>query len=78
MKEINLTELEIGKKGTVVKLLGGQKMKSKVESLGIIIGCEIKKVSSHMLRGPTVIKVGNSTQAAIGHGMAKKIIVSVK
>jgi len=74
MNEIDLTQVESDTKGRVVKILGGRRMLRKLETLGIRIGCEIEKVSSHMMYGPVVVKIG-STRAAIGHGMAKKIIV---
>jgi len=52
-------------------------MMKKVETLGIRVGCEIEKLSSHMMRGPVIVRIGN-TRAAIGYGMAKKIIVKQK
>ena len=77
MNEIDLTQVESDTKGRVVKILGGQRMLRKLETLGIRIGCEIEKVSSHMMKGPVIVKIGN-TRAAIGHGMAKRIIVEQK
>jgi len=77
MKEMDLTQIESQTKGTVVKILGGHGMMKKVETLGIRVGCEIEKLSSHMMRGPVIVRIGN-TRAAIGYGMAKKIIVKQK
>ena len=74
MKEMDLTQVKSQTKGIVVKILGGYGMMKKVETLGIRIGCEIEKLSSHMMRGPVIVKIGN-TRAAIGYGMAKKIII---
>ncbi len=74
MKEMDLTQVESNTKGIVAKILGGRRMMKKLETLGIRIGCELEKVSSHMMRGPVVVRVGN-TRAAIGYGMAKKIII---
>jgi len=74
MKEMDLTQVKSQTKGIVVKILGGYGMMKKVETLGIRIGCEIEKLSSHMMRGPVIVKIGN-TRVAIGYGMAKKIIV---
>ncbi|TES94529.1 MAG: ferrous iron transport protein A [Candidatus Cloacimonadota bacterium] len=74
MKEMDLTQVESNTKGIVAKILGGRRMMKKLETLGIRIGCELEKVSSHIMRGPVVVRVGN-TRAAIGYGMAKKIII---
>lgn len=74
MKEMDLTQVKSQTKGIVVKILGGYGMMKKVETLGIRIGCEIEKLSSHMMRGPVIVKIGN-TRVAIGYGMAKKIVV---
>ncbi len=77
MKELDLTEMKNSISGTIVKILGGRGMRTRVGALGIRVGCKIEKVSEHMMRGPVVVKVG-ATRAAIGYGMAKKIIVSVE
>lgn len=74
MNEIDLTEFASESKGVVVKILGGRRMMKKLETLGIRVGCELEKISSHMMRGPVIVKIGN-TRAAIGFGMAKKIII---
>ena len=74
MNEIDLTQVESNTKCIVVKILGGYGMMKKLETLGIRVGCKITKVSSHMMRGPVVVRIGN-TRAAIGFGMAKRIIV---
>ena len=36
----------------------------------------IKKVSGHFMRGPVTARVGN-TEVAIGHGMARRVMVEV-
>jgi len=77
MDSLDLTRMKRKKKGTVTKILGGYGMMKKMETLGIRIGCEIEKVSSQALRGPIIVRVGN-TQAAIGYGMARKIIVKIE
>ena len=74
MRGKDLTEVEINRKVTVVEIHGGHRMRRRLETLGIRTGCEIQKVSSHILRGPVIVRIGN-TRAAIGYGMAKKIIV---
>ncbi len=65
------------KDGEVAKIkdiIGGKHFINKAESLGIRVSVQITKVSSQMMHGPITVKVGQ-TQIAIGHGMAKKIII---
>jgi ferrous iron transport protein A len=77
MSEMDLTKLTANSKGKVTKIEGGYGVLRKAENLGIRAGTELKKISSHRMRGPVIIKVGN-TSVAIGYGMAKKIIVTPK
>jgi len=65
------------KNGEIAKIkdvLGGKHFINKAESLGIREGVQITKVSSQMMSGPITVKVGQ-TQIAIGHRMAKHIIL---
>ena len=77
MNERDLTQIRNNTKATVTKILGGYGIRTKTESMGVRVGCEIEKISSQRMRGPVVVKVGN-TRVAIGFGMAKKIVVSVE
>ncbi|MEO0225366.1 MAG: FeoA family protein [candidate division WOR-3 bacterium] len=74
MKKIELTKMDSGSEGTVVEIYGGQGLKKKLEVLGIRPGVKITKVSSLIMRGPVIIKVGN-TRVALGFGMASRILV---
>jgi ferrous iron transport protein A len=74
---IDLTRMKEGEKGKVVDIQGGWGLIRKLEALGIRIGTEIVKVSSQLMRGPIIVRVGN-TQVAIGFGMARKIIIEHK
>ena len=67
-------DLKNGKLAKIKEIIGGRHFISKAESLGIREGVQITKVSSQMMHGPVTVKVGQ-TQIAIGHGMAKKIII---
>ena len=69
-----LTAVKAGSSGTVVAIDGGASLVKRLEALGIRPGVHITKRSSQLLRGPVTIIVGNS-QVAIGHGMAKKILL---
>ena len=74
---IDLTRMKEGERGRVVDIQGGWGLLRKLEALGIRLGTEIVKVSSQLMRGPIIIRVGN-TQVAIGFGMARRIIVEQK
>lgn len=69
-----LDEVKEGRNVRVVDILGGFKLKRRLESIGIIPDVIIKKVSNQFMKGPVVLAVGK-TKIAIGYGMAKKIIV---
>jgi len=74
---IDLTQMKEGERGRVVDIQGGWGLLRKLEALGIRLGTEIVKVSSQLMRGPIIIRVGN-TQVAISFGMARRIIVEQK
>lgn len=70
----SLAELKNSEKGRIIKLEGGQNFIERLETLGIREGVTIEKKNSQWLNGPVCIKIGN-TEAAIGYGMAKKILI---
>ncbi|TFH01273.1 MAG: ferrous iron transport protein A [Calditrichales bacterium] len=59
----------------VVEINGNHQFQEKLEAMGLRIGVRITKLSTQVMHGPVTVKVGN-TKIAIGHGMAKKIMVS--
>ena len=67
-------DLKNGEISKVKNLIGGRQFIGKAESMGIRAGVQITKVSSQMMSGPVTVKVGQ-TQIAIGHRMAKRIII---
>ncbi|UCD86165.1 MAG: ferrous iron transport protein A [Deltaproteobacteria bacterium] len=71
-----LSQMKTGQKGVVIQIAGGRGLNSRLAALGIRIGHEVTKVSSMLMAGPVVVKVGN-TEIALGFGMAQKIIVEV-
>ncbi len=73
---ISLAEMPPGEKGTITAIQGGQGLVRKLEAMGIRAGKEITKVSEQWMRGPVLIRHGN-TQVAIGFGMARRVMVSV-
>jgi len=66
--------LKNGEVAKIKDILGGRHFINKAESLGIREGVQITKISSQMMSGPITVKVGQ-TQIAIGHRMAKRIIL---
>ena len=72
--KIDLLELEIDHEATVIQLRGGVTLQNKLSSLGIREGKKIKKIGKNFFRGPITVQVGQ-TRVAVGHSMAKKIIV---
>ena len=74
---VSLVDMKTGEKGVVVDLQAGHGFTNRIQSMGIRIGKEIKKTSSHFWRGPQTVLVDNF-KVAIGHGMARKIFVEVE
>ncbi|MFH1761594.1 MAG: FeoA family protein [bacterium] len=74
--KIFLAEMSQGQTGKVVEIQGGLGMMSKMDSLGIRQGKEITKVNDQWMRGPVLIRQGN-TQVAVGYGMAQRVLVEV-
>lgn len=68
--------MRTGESGVVIEIQGGWGLLRRLEALGIRPNVPITKVSSQLARGPVTIQAGN-TQAAIGFGMARKIIVQL-
>jgi len=66
--------MQTGQSGTVVQVQGGRFMLNRLSALGIRPGQRVTKVSAMLMRGPVTVQLGGS-QAAIGFGMARRIIV---
>jgi len=73
---VDLTQMKPNESGVIEELKGGQDFMRKIQNMGIRPGKKIIKVSSHFMRGPQTVKIGNM-RVAIGFGMAKKIFVKV-
>ena len=71
-----LSQMKMDQKGIIVQITGGRGFNSRLAAMGIRIGHEVTKVSSMLMAGPVVVRVGN-TEIALGFGMAQKIIVEV-
>jgi len=75
-KLVTLRQMQSGQSGKVIQIQGGFGLVNRLSALGIRPGKRITKVSSMLMRGPVTIQLGN-TQAALGVGMANKIIVEL-
>ena len=73
-KHITVSKMKPGQTGKIIEIQGGQGLGTRLSALGIIPGRKLTKISEMLMRGPVTVKTG-STQVAIGHGMADKIIV---
>ena len=72
----DLLGLETDQEAMVIQLKGGVTLQNKLNSLGIREGKKVKKLGKNFFRGPITVEVGQ-TRVAIGHSMAKKIIVKI-
>lgn len=71
---INLTELENGRFAVVTDLQAQKGALLKFETLGLIPGAKIRKISSAILHGPIIVEK-DLTKFALGYKMAKKVFV---
>ena len=71
---LTIVDMEPNQSGVIVEIHGGQKISSRLSTLGLVVGANIKKISRHILHGPVVVETGR-TQIAIGFGMAQKVFV---
>lgn len=74
---ISLDKMPAGRNGIITDVQGGHGIVQKMNVLGIRPGKEITKISNQLMKGPIIIRSGN-TEIAIGYGMASKIMVEVK
>jgi ferrous iron transport protein A len=77
MDTLLLTEIKTNQSGTVKEVLGGIEARRRLEYMGIRPGEKITKIGAHFWRGPVTVLIGKA-KVAIGHGMARKIMVEVK
>lgn len=74
---VDLTKMQAGESGIVTSLEGGTGFIQRLQNLGIRPGKKITKVSAHFWRGPITVQVGG-TKAALGFGMASRVMVEVE
>ena len=76
VNRVSLVQMRSSQKGKIVEINGGYGLAQRLEALGIRTGKEITKVSEQLMRGPVLLQ-HNHTQAAIGFGMASRVLVEV-
>ena len=74
---IPLADMTDGQNARIVEVHGGRGMHHRLQLLGIRPGTIVKKISSALRPGAVVVQVGSS-QAAVGYGVANKIIVEIQ
>ena len=74
---VSLVQMRPGQKGRIVEIKGGYGLARKLEALGIRTGKEITKISAQLMRGPVLLRQEH-TQAALGFGMASRVLVEIK
>jgi len=75
-EQITLRQMQAGQSGIVAQIQGGHGLINRLSALGIRPGKRITKVGSMFMRGPVTVQL-DSTQVAIGFGMANKVIVEL-
>jgi Fe2+ transport system protein FeoA len=73
---LTIVDMEPNQSGVIVEIHGGQKIASRLSTLGFVVGANIKKISQHILQGPVIVEAGR-TQIAIGFNMAQKVLVFI-
>lgn len=64
-----------GEVGVVFRLAGGRGMAARLQAMGVRPGKKVRKISRQPLGGPVAVEIDNFC-IAIGHGMARRIIVN--
>jgi ferrous iron transport protein A len=73
-EQVSLAQMRVGQSGMVIGIEGGHGMVNRLNTLGIIPGKRITKISSMLMRGPVAVEI-DRVQVALGFGMAKRILV---
>lgn len=76
IRNISLADLRAGESGRVLRVSGGWGVQRRLQALGIRPGAKVMKVSAPFRPGAIVVAAGGG-QAALGYGVARKVIVEV-
>ena len=72
-ENLKLTDSSSGSIVRINKIIGGEKLRDKLLSMGLLPGKDIEVLSVRQ-NGPVIVKI-NDTRIVIGHGMASKILI---
>ena len=72
---INLADLPPNENGLISRINGGRGITGRLNSMGVQAGQTIEKICGSFLGGPVVFKIKNTYSIAVGHGIARKIIL---
>ena len=77
MREVrkSLADMVDGEVCVVRQFMGGHAMAARLQAMGLRPGKRVRKISRQPLRGPVAVEIDNYC-IAIGHGMARRIIVA--
>jgi len=70
---MSLADLPPNEKGLISRIDCGRGLAGRLNSMGICLEQKIRKICG--LRGPVVFEINNTYSIAVGHGIAKKIII---
>ena len=76
-KVVAAAQMTAGQVGAVVSIEGGMMLHNRLEALGIRKGKKIRKISSALLRGPSVFEI-DGCNIAIGFSMASHILIKTE
>lgn len=71
-----ITKIKTGKQATVIDIKGDEAVINQLESMGIVPGVILKKVSASFFHGPIILEK-DFMQIALGYNMATQIFVKV-
>lgn len=74
MREIPLSLLSRGEKGTVYSITGGQNMSKRLQEMGLNKGVELEVIKNDL--GPVIV-CREGAKIALGRGLAQKILLSI-
>ncbi len=75
-KQVSLDQMKPGQSGIILSIDGGHGIVMRLNTMGIIPGKKITKISSQLMRGPVMIEI-DRTRVALGFGMAKRILLQL-
>ncbi|MBN1558218.1 MAG: ferrous iron transport protein A [Lentisphaerae bacterium] len=71
---LTLADLPPRRPALIIEVHGGWGMQRRLQALGIRPGARVTKVSTGFRPGAVVVGIGGG-QAALGHGIARRVIV---